>query len=195
MTTVRTPLPPDGWALYDPSFVPGQRDLMATLVEVLPLRQEVLHIYGEARKTPRLVSWHGDPGATYGYSGTSHTAHGWTPQLLELRERLRPIGVFNSVLVNYYRDGDDSVGFHADNEPELGPDSPDDVLIASISLGGKRRFVLKHTGTKETREFMLGGGDLFVMGGATQKHWVHSVPKTTLPVLPRMNLTFRQVKT
>lgn len=193
---IRTVLEPGGWLLYDPHFVPAPRDMFSLLVHSLPLRQEALRINGQDRQTPRLVSWHGDDGATYRYSGTTFEPNPWTPHLLELRERLRvDIGVFNSVLANYYRDGHDSIGFHADDEPELGPQSPDDVLVASVSLGGKRRFVLKNRETKETKEFMLGGGDLFVMGGTVQKHWVHGVPKTTLPVLPRLNLTFRQIAT
>lgn len=191
---IRTVLDPDGWLLYDPHFVPAQRELLMFLVQQLPLQQETLRLNGHEVQTPRLVSWHGDDGAAYTYSGATFRPNPWTAQLLELRERLRmTVGPFNSVLANYYRDGSDSIGFHADDEPELGPKSPDDVLIASISLGGKRRFVLKNRTTKETREFTLGGGDLFVMGGAVQKHWVHGVPKTTLPVLPRMNLTFRQI--
>jgi len=193
VTFVRTALGPNGWLLYNPDFVPGQRDLMVTLVDCLPLEQAVLHIHGRECWTPRMVSWHGD--ASYTYSNTKFDPSSWTPHLIELREQLRrQVGAFNSVLVNYYRDSQDSIGFHSDDEPELGPQSPDDVLIASISLGGRRRFVLKNKTTKETKEFMLGGGDLLVMGGDVQKHWVHGVPKTTLPVLPRMNLTFRQVR-
>lgn len=196
MTFVRTALGSNGWLLYDPSFVHGHRDLMSTLVDCLPLEQAVLRINGRECWTPRMVSWHGDDRTTYTYSNTRFEPYPWTPHLLELREQLRSqVGAFNSVLVNYYRDGQDSIGFHADDEPELGPDSPQDVLVASISLGGRRRFVMKHSQTKETKEFMLGGGDLLVMGGDVQKYWLHGVPKTTLPVLPRMNLTFRQVRT
>jgi len=196
MTFVRTALEPNGWLLYHPSFVVGHRDLLSTMAESLPLRQEVLRFPGREVLTPRLVSWHGDPGASYMYSGSTFEPQPWTPQLSELLVQLRTsVGAFNSVLANYYRDGSDSVGFHADDEPELGPASPDDVLIASVSLGAKRRFVMKRKDGSDKREFMLGGGDLLVMGGDIQRHWVHSVPKTTLPVLPRMNLTFRQVKT
>lgn len=192
---VRVMLEPNGWLLYDAHFVAGQRELMMTLIDVLPLRTEVVRVGGFERVTPRLVSWHADPGVAYTYSGVKHEPHPWTPQLGELRASLKTcVGGFNSVLVNYYRDGDDSIGFHADDEPELGPEAPSNVLIASVSLGCKRRFVLKHRSTGEKKEFMLGGGDLLVMGGDVQQHWLHGVPKTTAPVLPRMNLTFRQVR-
>jgi alkylated DNA repair dioxygenase AlkB len=186
---------PGGWVLYEPGFVPASGQLMGALLETLPLKAEALHLYGRDVLTPRLVSWHGDLGASYAYSGSRFEPSPWPDVVGSTRERLREIGEFNSMLVNYYRDGQDSVGFHADDEPELGPASPDDVLIASVSLGSRRRFVLKKRSTGEVREFSLGLGDLLVMGGAVQKHWVHCVPKTVRPVGPRLNLTFRQVRT
>ena len=140
------------------------------------------------------MSWHGDPDAFYTYSGRTFTPNPWTPELLAIKERVdRAAGAaFNSVLVNYYRDGRDSMGEHADDEPELGP-APDNVLIASVSLGAPRRFVLRHRRSGATREWALGDGNLLVMGGTTQRHWRHRVPRTAVPVGPRMNLTFRVI--
>jgi alkylated DNA repair dioxygenase AlkB len=97
------------------------------------------------------------------------------------------------VLVNYYRDGRDAMGEHADDEPELGP-ATNDIRIASVSLGAPRRFVLRHRRTREVRAFALGEGSLLVMGGTTQQHYRHHVPRTRTPVGPRMNLTFRVIR-
>jgi alkylated DNA repair dioxygenase AlkB len=96
------------------------------------------------------------------------------------------------MLANLYRDGRDSVGWHADAEPELGP-SRDDIAIASLSLGAARRFVLKHRRTGELRSYELGDGALLVMSGRTQLDWVHALPKTRRPAGPRINLTFRVI--
>jgi alkylated DNA repair dioxygenase AlkB len=167
---------------------------MEALRATLPLRQEELRFAGKEVRTPRLVSWHGDPGASYAYSGRRFDPAPWTPELLAVKERVdSAVGVrFNSVLANYYRDGHDSMGEHADDEPELGP-ARDNVLIASVSLGARRRFLLRHRRSKGTHEFSLGEGNLLVMGGTTQRHYGHRVPKTAAAVGPRMNLTFRVV--
>lgn len=176
------------WIAITPRAIPDHELRMARLRETLPLRAETLHICGREITTPRRTSWHGD--AAYTYSGRRFEPAPWTPELLEIRELLEQIvGVrFNSVLANEYRDGRDSMGWHADDEPELGP------LIASVSLGAPRRFAMRHRRKKERREHVLGEGDLFVMGGTTQRRWQHSVPKTAKPVGPRLNLTFRVVR-
>jgi alkylated DNA repair dioxygenase AlkB len=170
---------------------------MERLRATLPLRVEMLRIGAREVATPRRTSWHGDPGTIYAYSGRTFEPSPWTAELSDIRARvaLRTGVVFGSVLVNEYRDGSDSMGWHSDDEPELGPRAPGDVLIASVSLGAARRFVLRHRRRKdERRELALGGGDLLVMGGTTQHRWQHAVPKTARPVLPRMNLTFRLVR-
>ncbi|MCB9595002.1 MAG: alpha-ketoglutarate-dependent dioxygenase AlkB [Sandaracinaceae bacterium] len=197
MTTFsKQDLSPNGWIALVHDFVPEHQAVMDALVASLPLKSERLRIMGREVATPRLTSWHGDSGAGYRYSGRYFEPNPWTAELDAVRDRLEALlGVrFNSVLANYYRDGRDSMGFHTDAEPELGPNSPDDVLIASVSLGAPRRFVLQSKGTKERRVFDLGEGSLFVMGGAVQKHWRHGVPKTTRKVGPRLNLTFRTVR-
>jgi alkylated DNA repair dioxygenase AlkB len=155
-------------------------------------RGEEVVVFGRRHPVPRLVAWHGDPGARYTYSGTSHEPSPWTQVLERIRERVQALAdcEFNSVLLNLYRDGRDSMGWHADDEPELGPDP----VIASVSLGAARRFCLRHRRHRGTRlDLALGQGSLLLMSGATQRHWVHSVPKTTVAVGERINLTFRSV--
>ena len=171
---------------------------MQSLVAELPLVQETIVIAGQRHLTPRLTSWHGDPEAVYRYSGRLFVPAPWTPVLAVVLARLRAEvdPRLNACLANFYRDGGDAMGAHADAEPELGPDAPGDVLVASVSLGGPRRFVLapKRGVAGDRRVYHLGEGSLFVMGGALQQHWKHHVPRTTKPVEPRLNLTFRIVR-
>ncbi len=184
------------WVAFAESFVPAHEALLERLAATLPLRAETLRIAGREVKTPRLTSYHGDPGGAYAYSGRRFEPLPLTPELARLRDEVSAVAGhrFNAVLANYYRDGGDAMGWHADDEPELGPRAPDDVLIASVSLGAARRFVLRHRRrTAERRERWLGGGSLLVMGGATQRRWQHALPRTARPVGPRLNLTFRIV--
>lgn len=183
-----------GWAALLPGVIPEHRARMEALVSALPLRQETLFIMGRDVPTPRLTSWHGDPGCAYTYSRRLFVPNPWTPELDELRGRLDDLTGcrFNSVLCNYYRDGSDSMGAHADKEPELGP-SRDNIVIVSLSLGAPRRFVLRHEKTREQVEYLLGDGNLFVMGGSLQRYTTHRVPKTSVPIGPRLNLTFRVI--
>lgn len=154
--------------------------------------QEEIVIFGERRRVPRLVAWHGDPGAAYTYSGTFHEPQPWTPELAGLRRRVESLSgqSFNSVLLNLYRDGSDGMGWHADDEPELGRNP----VIASVSLGATRRFRLRHRrGRAEPLTLPLASGSLLLMGGELQHYWLHAVPKTKQPVGERINLTFRRV--
>ena len=177
-----------------PGFVADDDALMQRLIETLPLRQEPITMFGKTYLTPRLTSWHGDPGCAYRYSRRLFEPSPWTPALSEVRAKLVEASgyPFNSVLVNLYRDGRDAMGAHADDEPELGP-SPQDVGIGSVSLGARRRFVLRPKAGGDTIEYALGEGDLLVMGGTTQTRFKHWIPRTAKPVGPRMNLTFRVV--
>jgi len=171
--------------------------MMERLLAEVPLAPERLVMFGKAVETPRLVSFHGEPHARYGYSGRVFEPRPWTPALSSVRDGLtEQVGAhFDCVLVNHYRDGRDAMGWHSDDERELGPDAPRDVLIASVSLGAPRRFVLRHRRrTRERREVLLGEGSLLVMGGATQHRFQHSVPRTAAAVGPRMNLTFRLIR-
>jgi alkylated DNA repair dioxygenase AlkB len=150
--------------------------------------QHTITLYGRTVPTPRLTAWMGD--GAYRYSGIVNMPAPWPKALAELRERLRKkLGIdFNSCLANLYRDGTDSMGYHSDDEPELGPRP----TIASISFGDRRRFVLRHRRTRERWSWDLGHGDLLVMRDESQSDFAHAVPKTLRPVGPRMNLTFRR---
>jgi alkylated DNA repair dioxygenase AlkB len=167
-------------------------DLFARLRARIDWRQEEVLIFGQRRLVPRLVAWHGDPAATYTYSGTPHVPEPWTAELDRVRDRVHALTGrhFNAVLLNLYRDGRDGMGWHADDEPELGRDP----AIASVSLGATRRFCLRHRRRKGSRlDVPLVSGSLLLMSGPTQHHWLHAVPKTTKVSGERVNLTFRQV--
>lgn len=185
---------PDADVRYLPdAFTPEEAArLFGLLREGTAWREETITIFGLERRVPRLVAWHGDPGARYTYSGVVHDPLPWTPALLEVRERVESLSGhrFNSVLLNLYRHGRDGMGWHADDEPELGRDP----VIASVSLGATRRFRLRHRKRRETVPIDLDHGSLLLMQGPTQHHWVHAVPKTVRPVGERINLTFRDVR-
>ncbi len=176
---------------YYPNWVANADQLFALLREEIAWEQQILTLYGRTMPTPRLTAWIGD--SAYRYSGIVNEPAPWTETLAKLRERLRhELGVdFNSCLANLYRDGTDSVGYHSDDEPELGPRP----TIASISLGDRRRFMLRHRTTGARWSWDLGEGDLLVMRDESQSDYAHAVPKTSRPVGPRMNLTFRRFQT
>jgi alkylated DNA repair dioxygenase AlkB len=137
---------------------------------------------------PRLIASYGDPGVTYRYSHIENVALAWTATLLEIKEKIEAIqGEYNYCLLNRYRSGSDSMGWHADDEPEIGN------LIGSLSLGATRKFRIRHNITRETQTFLAGNGTLIIMAGTMQQFWQHEVPKTKLNVGERINLTFRQV--
>jgi alkylated DNA repair dioxygenase AlkB len=178
-----------GLLLNDESFF--SPDEAAALFEHLratvPWKQEGR----PGRLFPRLTAWYSDPGQTYSYSGVTHEAVPWTPELLSVKASVEAAAgtTWNSLLLNLYRDGRDSIGFHADDEPELGMNP----VVGSVSLGAARRFILKHRSSGEKLEFALPHGSLLVMAGTCQHHYVHGVPKTAKPVGPRINLTFRRI--
>ena len=185
------------WIAHLPGLLVDHVASMERVLAEVPLAPERLVIFGKPVETPRLVSFHGEPHARYGYSGRVFEPRAWTPVLASVRETLaaQTGARFDCVLVNHYRDGKDAMGWHSDDEPELGPDAPGDVLIASVSLGAPRRFVLRHRRrTKERHELWLGEGSLLVMGGATQRRFQHSVPRTAAEVGARTNLTFRLIR-
>jgi alkylated DNA repair dioxygenase AlkB len=189
----RTVLDHDGVVTYDPYFIdPWTADELFTVLRTeTPWKQETLQMYGREIPFPRLTAWYGDPGATYTYSGIKNEPLPWNPILKILRDRLESElrAKFNSVLLNFYRSGRDSLSWHADDEPELGSEP----VIASVSLGAARRFLLRHRGTAETIEVPLEHGSLLVMSGPTQMHWKHQVPKDGKVDSGRINLTFRLI--
>lgn len=172
---------------YYPGWVNDADQLFGVLRGDIAWEQHTITLYGRSVPTPRLTAWMAD--TAYRYSGIVNEPAPWPEPLAELRERLRnELGVsFNSCLANLYRDGTHSMGYHSDDEPELGPRP----TIASISLGDRRRFVLRHRMTRERWSWDLGHGDLLVMRDESQRDFAHAVPKTSRPVGPRMNLTFR----
>jgi len=183
------------WLEWWPTFLARkERPDAAALARELPLRADTFTLFGRSVPVPRLIAWHGDPGCRYRYSGQTYEPEPWTPTLARLRDALRArTGIaVNGVLANYYRDGSDSMGWHSDDERELGP-TREDIAVASLSLGAARRFVLRHRKSRERREFSLGDGSLLLMRGGTQRHWQHALPKTRAEVGPRLNLTFRVV--
>lgn len=176
---------------YTPAWLPpDEADALFTeLRTAIPWEIHRIKMFGREIDSPRLSCWIGDPGTDYRYSGTRFTPHPWPAALLLIRERLtRELGVpFNSVLANLYRDGRDYMGWHSDDEPELGKEP----VIASVSLGAERRFVFKRKADGHKHEILLPHGNLVVMRGGTQDSWRHSLPRTRAIALERLNLTFR----
>ncbi|SNY53031.1 Alkylated DNA repair dioxygenase AlkB [Arsukibacterium tuosuense] len=169
----------------------GASLLQAQLTADLPWRQEQIRIYGKTVKIPRRQVWMGDPHCSYQYSGARFMPAPWHPALQQLAAELsdtigRP---FNCVLLNLYASGQDHMGWHADNEPELG-DTP---AIASLSLGATRRFDLQHRTLGHQLQLQLENGSLLLMAGDCQQHWQHRLPKQSRVDAPRLNLTFRYI--
>jgi alkylated DNA repair dioxygenase AlkB len=165
----------------------------AELLDLVDWKQHVIRIRGREVASPRLSAWYGDPEAHYSYSGLSLEPLPWLPVILELKTQIETAcnTPFNSVLLNLYRDGADSMGWHSDDEPELG----ERPVIASLSLGAMRRFRLRHRRRKDLDPVAidLENGSLLIMEGDTQRFWKHQVPKTRRAVAPRINLTFRNI--
>jgi alkylated DNA repair dioxygenase AlkB len=178
-----------GRLLYDPGFCPAQEPdaLFAWLRGEIPWRQERAH----GNPLPRLNAWFADDGLRYSYSGLSHLGQGWLPKLAEIKQQVEAASAatYNSLLLNLYRDGRDSIGFHTDAEPELGMNP----VVATVSYGAEREFVLKHKATREVLRYRLPSGSLLVMGGSSQHHWLHAVPRTEEAVGERISLTFRRI--
>ena len=167
--------------------------LLKTLIEETPWRSERIKIWGKSLLQPRLTAWYGEPGATYTYSGIQLSPKAWTATILTVKHRVETLSrhPFNSVLLNYYRDHRDGMGFHSDDEPELGQRP----IIASLSLGEERMFQLRHKYRKDMKPITipLPSGSLLIMRADTQKNWKHGIPKERIPCGPRINLTFRTI--
>lgn len=167
--------------------------LLRQLIDDIDWGQEHITLFGKTHKQPRLVAWHGDRDACYSYSGKTYQPRPWTDTLLQLKELAEQLSAspFNSVLLNYYRDGRDSMGLHADDEPELGLEP----VIASLSLGATRTLYFRHRFRKElaTVNVPLPSGSLLVMRGKTQRNWKHGIRKVARACGPRINLTFRNI--
>ena len=163
--------------------------VLRQLIDETPWRAETIVVYGKRYLQPRLTAWYGE--ASYTYSGLTLAPAPLTPLLAQLRATVEALTGhrYNSVLLNYYRDGQDSMGMHSDDEPELGP-AP---AIASLSLGATRTFILRHKSSGRTLKLGLPDGSLLLMSGVLQTHWLHGINKTAKSTNPRVNLTFRYV--
>lgn len=162
------------------------------LQKSLDWKQEPIRMFGKMVMQPRLTALYGDAGRPYGYSGISMNPSVWTTELLEIKEKLQVFSgiVFTHVLCNYYRDGQDSMGWHRDNEAVLGKNPS----IASITFGSTRLFQIRHYETKNHKiDIPLTHGSLLMMSGESQHHWEHQLPKTKKVLEPRINLTFRKL--
>ena len=179
---------------YFPKYLDNSSSdkLLETLLERNQWEREIFKIYGKSISAPRLTSWFSDPMVSYRYSGKKRFGKPFTPELFQLRQILNArLNVhFNFVLANFYRDGKDYVGWHADNEPDLGSRP----LIASISLGESRRFRVRHNSRKVTESIDLVHGSLLIMRGQSQSHFKHCLAKTKRLVNSRINLTFRTIQ-
>jgi len=167
--------------------------LLHALQQQIPWEVHRIRMFGRWVDSPRLSCWMGDPQARYRYSGTEFVPQPWSALLLPLRDQLQDTlqAPFNSVLLNRYRSGGDYMGWHRDNEPELGP-AP---CIASLSLGEARRFLLRRRDDHACKaEYVLGHGDLLVMAGDTQQHYQHALPRMARVSGERINLTFRWIQ-
>lgn len=177
------------WLIYWPQWTAVDEHQIS---DAIPWQTHQIRIFGRWVNEPRLSAWIADPGLSYRYSGQLREPLFWPDLLLPIRERLKQelYVDFNSVLANLYRNGQDAMGWHCDNEPELGPDP----FIASLSLGHPRRFLIRENKQRHpVLELSLGGGDLVVMGGALQHYYQHQIARTKKTVGPRVNLTFRRI--
>lgn len=181
------------WRLTPGWLEPSAADrLFEALLRQTPWRQDRLRLGGRDVTAPRRVSWHGDPHCVYRYSGARHDPIPWFPELAALRDSVVTAAGhgFNCALLNLYRDGQDSMGWHSDDEAELGADP----VVASVSLGAERRFRFRSRyEPEETHALMLGHGSLLLMQPGCQGRWRHALPKAAAVVSPRINVTFRWI--
>ena len=186
---------PDTEIIYYPQFFDKtQADaIFAELLSKTHWQQDDITIFGKTHPQPRLTALYGNKGKFYSYSNIKMQPHSWNPLLQKIKLSVESVSdtKFNAVLLNYYRDGKDSNGWHADNEKELGTNP----VIASVSFGAERIFQLKHNSDKnQKKSIVLEHGSLLLMKGTTQHFWKHQIPKTSKPVGSRINLTFRLIK-
>lgn len=192
------PLPGAELAIIEDWLAPSEADaLLARLLETIPWENHRIRLFGREVASPRLSCWIGDPGAHYVYSGTRFEPRPWTDELADLRRRVEAAcgASFNSVLANLYRGGNDAMGWHSDDEPELGARP----VIASLSLGEARRFLFRpkrrdDRGVRAPSELRLAHGSLLRMAGDTQALYQHALPRMARVTAPRINLTFRRIR-
>ncbi|SFA74403.1 Alkylated DNA repair dioxygenase AlkB [Flavobacterium swingsii] len=179
---------------YYPDFFPLAKanELFLKLQNEIPWQQDNITVFGKMHAQPRLTALFGNEGKPYGYSNIVMQPHAWSPLIVFIKDEVEKIcnENFTTVLLNLYRDGKDSNGWHADNEKELGRNP----IIASVSFGTERVFQLKHNTLELKQNIVLQHGSLLIMRGTTQHFWKHQIPKTKKEIEPRINLTFRIIK-
>ena len=185
---------PDAEIVYYPHFFDVmQSDLLfQELLQKIPWQQDDIKVFGKIHAQPRLTALYGNDGKSYSYSNIKMQPHSWNSMLHDLKQKVEAVSAtdFTTVLLNLYRDGKDSNGWHADNEKELGVNP----VIASLSFGAERYFHLQHNTNKNQKiKILLEHGSLLVMKGTTQHFWKHQIPKTAKPIGSRINLTFRSI--
>lgn len=184
----------DGELQYLPGWLSPQlaTKLFNVLHHKLIWRQEQIQVYGKWHTSPRMQAWYGDEEAAYQYSGVMMDPIPWPSELRQLKEACESFCQtrFNSALANLYRDGDDCMGFHSDDEKELGPEP----VIASVTLGDARNFDLVHKHQPYKLRLALPAGSILVMRGKTQQNWQHGIARTKQSVSARINLTFRAIR-
>jgi alkylated DNA repair dioxygenase AlkB len=188
---------PDAEIVYYPKFFTREKSIgfLSQLLDTIKWKQNTIKMYGKENPVPRLEAWYGDPGKSYAYSGIRMEPTPWTNELREIKRSIETEATtpFNSVLINYYRDGKDRVAWHSDDEKELGKNP----VIGSVSFGAERTFKLRHKRYKANnlkQSIVLKNGSFLLMKGATQHHWMHEIPRTAKAIGPRINLTFRVIK-
>ena len=202
MTDLFAPAPTDNLLPYDGKVndlgivIDYPSALYYALLMTLPWQPDIVTLFGKTHITTRQIVWMGDSDAGYQYSGHTRQAIAWTDSVFHVKhhveQQLLKIGIhanFNSCLLNYYPSGDEGMGYHADDEKELGHQP----IIASLSLGATRKFVFKHKKTQDKVELSLESGQLIIMHGDTQEYWKHSITKTKTVDEGRISLTFRQM--
>lgn len=182
----------DSQVSYVPSFIGFEEanELFNKLINDISWQQDDIVVFGKKFQQPRLTALYGNDGKSYSYTSLTMFPNKWNSLLIYIKEKVEEFMnvKFTTVLLNYYRDGNDSNGWHADNEKELGKNP----IIASISFGAKRVFQMKHNTNKDQKfKIELEHGSLLIMKGTTQHFWKHQIPKSTKKVGPRINLTFR----
>lgn len=185
---------PNAELVYFPVFYNEEESnlLYKKLFNAIPWEQHKIKLFGKEILQPRLTAFYGEPERSYSYSGLEMKPREFNQDLLEIKQKCSAYAdaTFNSCLANLYRNGSDSMGWHADNEKELGTKP----VIASVSFGAERIFHLKHKKDPTARyKIRLQHGSLLIMKGETQDFWKHQLPKTRKEVSPRINLTFREI--
>ncbi len=185
---------PDAEIEYYPNFfsLETANMMFAKLKQETPWQQDQITVFGQTHWQPRLTALFGNEGKSYSYSNITMQPHKWTPLVMQIKQEVETVCMenFTTVLLNLYRNGKDSNGWHADNEKELGKNP----VIASVSFGAERSFHLQHNSqTTAKQKIVLAHGSLLVMKGTTQHFWKHQLPKTAKPIGERINLTFRSL--